>query len=109
MEGSDYWPYMQVGSHSNCQSDTYTHTRARATLQQARAAGAVAMFGEKYDDVVRVVDVPGISMELCGGTHVSNTSGRWQGACGTFSASSSVSHLTISKKGHMLVCAMGGR
>ena len=42
-------------------------------IDQAKARGAHAMFGEKYADQVRVVDIPTISIELCGGNHVMNT------------------------------------
>jgi alanyl-tRNA synthetase len=54
-------------------AEAHTAEITEMSLAEAKAKGATAMFGEKYGAEVRVMDLPGVSMELCGGTHVSNT------------------------------------
>ncbi len=49
-------------------------TMNEMTIKEAKEMGALALFGEKYGEIVRVVDINGFSTEFCGGTHVNNTS-----------------------------------
>lgn len=74
-EGMDAEQIAEVERLSNEKIMENHAVRAYETsITSAREAGVIALFGEKYGEFVRVLDIEGVSQELCGGTHVSATS-----------------------------------
>lgn len=74
-EGMTPEQMMEVERLSNTKIMENHAVRAYETsITSAREAGVIALFGEKYGEFVRVLDIEGISQELCGGTHVAATS-----------------------------------
>jgi alanyl-tRNA synthetase len=78
----DFTHYQSVSEGEVRQIEKLVNQKIRANiglnislrdLEDALREGAMALFGEKYQDQVRVVRIPGFSMELCGGTHVNRT------------------------------------
>jgi alanyl-tRNA synthetase len=68
----EQWLEIEAIVNARILENTTVTTEVKNT-EEAIAAGAMALFGEKYGDSVRVVSVPGFSTELCGGTHVRAT------------------------------------